>query len=181
MNEQNLLAERKKARIEEDLETSRESLDDLTRSIEASSQVNQQLLDEKARIEQDIEEALRIQKEMREYEELRSMRERELIDYPDFEEDGVNGKRKNAPANNRMIRMRRSLKRKLLRIPILPSCSKMNTSHPLTGSTLHQNLANREVHTWRLKKVRMKRSLSPSMMTNRASELLCSCPAELKL
>lgn len=98
MNEQNLLAERKKARIEEDLETSRESLDDLTRSIEASSQVNQQLLDEKARIEQDIEEALRIQKEMREHEELRSMRERELIDYPDFEEDGVNGEEVERPS-----------------------------------------------------------------------------------
>ncbi|MBN2860020.1 MAG: hypothetical protein JXK93_07150 [Sphaerochaetaceae bacterium] len=98
MNEQNLLAEREKARIEEDLETSRESLDDLTRSIEASSQVNQQLLDEKARIEQDIEEALQLQKEIREREEMLSMRERERIDYPDFEEDAMSVEEEERPS-----------------------------------------------------------------------------------
>ena len=100
MNEQSLLAEREKTRLEEDLETSRVSLEDLTRSIEVSHQENQQLLDEKARIEQDIEEALRIQKEMREREELLSMRERERIDYPDFEEDGVSGEEEDLPSDH---------------------------------------------------------------------------------
>ncbi len=72
--------------ISQELESEKSSFEELSRKIESSEEMNEQLREEKEALEREIAEALRIQKELKEAEELALLKEREKIDYPDFDD-----------------------------------------------------------------------------------------------